>query len=70
MALSDRVEVRAATAADLGDLSRIMNYPPEDGAVAGVLDCESQYGVRLTAGLILRLILMITGTFRLHRGHR
>ncbi len=27
-----------------------------DGAVAGVLDCGSQYGVRLTAGLILRLI--------------
>jgi GNAT superfamily N-acetyltransferase len=90
--LAERLELRAATPADLGDISRIMNYPPEppmatllgsdrasrlgdllvrngasialarttvatlDSAVAGVLDCGSQYGVRLTAGLILRLI--------------
>ena len=89
---AERVEMRPATAADLPDISRIMNYPPEppmamllgskrarrlgelfvlsgasialesttvailDGAVVGVLDCGSQYGVRLTAGRLLRML--------------
>jgi len=93
--MAERVEMRAATTADLVDISRIMNYPPEppmatllgtdrasrvgdlfvrsgasialdsttvailDGAVAGVLDCGSQYGVRLTAGKFLRMLPQI-----------
>ncbi len=98
--MTERVEMRTATKADLRDISRIMNYPPEppmatllgsdrasrlgdllvrngasialarttvatvDDAVAGVMDCGSQYGVRVTAGLLLRLlprILFILG---------
>ncbi len=100
MALAERVQLRAATPADLAAISRIMNYPPEppmatllgpdrasrlgqifvlggasialdsttvavlDGTVAGVLDCGSQYGVRLTAWRLLRMLpqmLLILG---------
>ena len=90
--MAERIEMRAATTADLADISRIMYYPPEppmaellgtdrasrlgdlfvrngasialdsttvailDGKLAGVLDCGSQYGVRLTAGKLLRML--------------
>ena len=90
--LTDRVELRVATEADVGAISRIMNYPPEpptaalfgsdrasrlgdllvregvsislahttvavlDSAVVGVMECGSQHAMRMTAGLLLRLL--------------